>query len=124
MIFPRTSFMLNYSKPSDRTHTGRGCSWRLVCMQLVEAQIVESQEELERSKIYKQHQEEYEVLKAGVVQLPPRAETEAAIAKVMADTEDLRKESAQLDRDIAVRCLRRMIFSQPGMASRCIARHV
>jgi hypothetical protein len=72
-------------------------------MQQVEAEIAKSQEELERSKIHKQHQEEYEVLKAGIVKLPPRAETEQAIAKVQADTEELKRESAQLDRNIAVR---------------------
>ena len=72
-------------------------------VQSVEEQIAKSQEDLERSKIYKQHQEEYELLKASIVQLPSRAKSEEAIAKVQADTEDLRRESAQLDRDIAVR---------------------
>ena len=72
-------------------------------MQEVEAQIVASQQELERSKVFKQQQEEYELLKNGIVALPPRNETEAEIATVNAEIEELQRESGQLDRDIAVR---------------------
>lgn len=71
--------------------------------QEVEAQIAESQQELARSKVCKQQQQEYEALKATIVELPPRATTEAEIAQVQGEIEDLRRESVQLDRDIEVR---------------------
>lgn len=70
--------------------------------QEVEAQIAESQQELARSKVCKQQQQEYEALKATIVELPPRATTEAEIAQVQGEIEDLRRESVQLDRDIEV----------------------
>jgi hypothetical protein len=83
---------------SERTHKGMPP----VFLQIVEAQIAASQNELEASKIYKQHQEEYEVIKSSLMQLPPRSQTEKEIEKVLAETEELKKESMQLDRDIAV----------------------
>ena len=72
-------------------------------MQAVEAQITASQKELEESKLYRQHQEECEVIKESIMKLPPRSETEAEIAQVLAETEELKRESAQLDADIEVR---------------------
>ena len=72
-------------------------------MQKVEAEITASQQALEESKVFKQQQEEYELLKRKVMEFPPRAETEAEIAKVKADTEELRREGLLLDRDLEVR---------------------
>jgi hypothetical protein len=71
----------------------------------VEAQIFASQAELESSKVYKQHQEEYEIMKEGIMKLPSRAETEQEIAKVLAETESLKHESARVDKEIEVPAL-------------------
>lgn len=58
--------------------------------------------ELEVSKVYKQHQEEYEIIKEEIMKLPSRANTEREIAEVLAETENLKLESACVDKDLEV----------------------
>lgn len=91
---------------------------RARCLQEVDARIKESQAELERSKVYRQQQEECEVLKESIMTLPARADTEREIAQVRAETEELERESAQLDSDIEVR--RSAAVGPPRSRAACV----
>lgn len=75
----------------------------LPCSQVVEGEIQQKKEELEESKLRKQHLEEYEQLKKLIMCYPKRSETEASIKKITSDISDLQRESRRLDQTIEVR---------------------
>lgn len=75
----------------------------LPCSQVVEGEIQQKKEELEESKLRKQHLEEYEQLKKLIMCYPKRSETEASIQKITSDISDLQRESRRLDQTIEVR---------------------
>lgn len=72
-------------------------------MQVVQGEIQQKKEELEESKLRKQHQEEYEQLKKLIMNYPKRSETEAAIQKTRSEIAELQRESRKLDQTIEVR---------------------
>ena len=72
-------------------------------VQGVEDQIQQKKIELQESKVHKQHQEEYELLKGMINMYPKRSESRRAIDKVEADIVCLQQESQRLDRTLAVR---------------------
>jgi hypothetical protein len=81
------------------------CDAFIGLFQDVESQIQQKKVELEESKIFKQHQEEYEQIKKMITKYPKRSETRAAILKVKAEIASLQQEGHRLDQTIEVCCM-------------------
>eukprot|EP00892_Ulva_mutabilis_P006924 jgi/Ulvmu1/4603/UM002_0332.1 len=90
-------------------------------IQVVEGEIQQKKEELEESKVRKQHLEEYEQLKKSIMCYPKQSETQAAIEKIQAEIAELHREGRKLDQTVE---LRRKQFCQLGLVLRDLSTEV